>query len=160
MPPALMSSWRSRNWRPLIAAGSFARSVVARTTSVTSFAATVLIFWPWPSATFLSAGHSPAFAAVAVSAKAPLIAAATARRRQVDLCGLLCSLRMSVSFVVNEPQARCAAEFESVVSKFGSLTLRRPLFGRHARRNRCNDTRRLHERVRIHDAALVTPRDV
>ena len=35
--PGFISSWRRRNRRPFTAAGSFARSVDARTTSVTSF---------------------------------------------------------------------------------------------------------------------------
>jgi hypothetical protein len=51
---------------------SFERSIEARTVSVTSLGVVAPAFWPSPSATSLSAGHSPAWASVA-----KLIAAAT-----------------------------------------------------------------------------------
>src|SRR5712691_5333082 len=87
--PGFISSWRNRSRRPFTPAGSFERSVVARTTSVTSFAAAVLGFWPWPSATFLSAGHSPAVATVATIDIAPAMTPANAARRQFDPSCLL-----------------------------------------------------------------------
>src|SRR5437660_8171982 len=92
--PGFISSWRNRNRRPFTPAGSFERSVVARTTSVTSFAAAVLGFWPWPSATFLSAGHSPAVAIVAPIDIAPAMAAVNATRFQFDGFCLLLMLMM------------------------------------------------------------------
>src|SRR5215813_4025181 len=79
-----MSSCRRRNCLPLMAAGSFDRSVVERTTSLTPFAAAVLGFCPWPSATRLSAGHSPAVAMVAAIENTPAIAVARATRRHFD----------------------------------------------------------------------------
>ena len=52
-----------RNWRSCTPTGWVASSIEPRTTSVTSLAAAALGFWPWPSATILSAGHEPANAA-------------------------------------------------------------------------------------------------
>src|SRR5690348_5170898 len=61
-PPALISSRRRRNRRPLMLAGSFATSIEATTLSLTSFAVAVLIFAPVPSGRILSAGQFPAHA--------------------------------------------------------------------------------------------------
>src|SRR6478672_1237360 len=64
MPPGSTFSSRRRKSRPCSASGSLARSVLARTTSVTPFAPCDTIAWPLPSGTRLSAGHSPAKAEI------------------------------------------------------------------------------------------------
>src|SRR6267142_1354491 len=74
MPPGSMLSSRRRNSRPCTATGSFARSVLARTTSVTPLAPCVTMAWPLPSTTRWSAGHSPANAEIenAAASAAPI----------------------------------------------------------------------------------------
>src|SRR5687767_4183065 len=100
MPPGCTSSWRRRNWRPPSASGSFDRSVVARTTSVTPFAAAVLRGCPLPSATRLSAGHSPALATPVVTDSVPATSADMAmrcqrrRRSLLELCMIFTPIRL------------------------------------------------------------------
>src|SRR5258708_12307660 len=86
-----MSSWRNRKSRPLMGAGSLDRSVLARTTSVTSLAAALLGFWPWPSGTCLPAGHSPAVAIAAARDIVPATIPVSAARHPLN-----CSLRLIV----------------------------------------------------------------
>src|SRR5947208_1325682 len=64
MPPGSTLSSRRRKSRPCSATGSLARSVLARTMSVTPFGPCDTIAWPLPSGTRLSAGHSPAKAEI------------------------------------------------------------------------------------------------
>src|SRR5512134_1197585 len=104
MPPGLISRRRSRNCRPCTATFSLERSVVRSTVSVTSLAAAVLSFWPLPSATTLSAGHCPAYAAVAARDNAPAMATPNAERRQIDWSCLLLILMTSISFRLRWPQ--------------------------------------------------------
>src|SRR5688572_28115641 len=60
MPPGWITSRRARNWCSLSATVSLPRSVAVITMSVTALGPWPGFFWPRPSATRLSAGHSPA----------------------------------------------------------------------------------------------------
>src|SRR4030095_5387171 len=81
----------------------------ARTVSVTSFAAMLLSCWPWPSATTLLAGHSPANDAVAPRAIAPATTPASDSVRQSVLPFILLMTIKLLLFDAAAPTAMATA---------------------------------------------------